>query len=381
MMTPKHCIRFAALAATLALTTLPAFARTKLVALPERASMMVNLERDGYTLVTEERALPLSQGLNRIDFAWQGVQIAPDSIQIEMLDTPETTRILNVTYPPNENALVWEIAAPTGAEERVRITYLLYGVIAGTQYRLTAEPDEKHADFLAEYLIGNQSGEALENARLDTIWPASFTRSIANGETRRLRALNVAKLPVKKVYRIDPNVQSPDAEQKYRSRMYYEFINNEASGLGNVMLPAGKHRIFQRDPSGSSIFVGEDNGKQLAALEEQRLFLGMANDVVVKRVNFTTERTNIRRNQGKRIVAYDEVVTMRYEIDNFKDEAVALTLTERITDYWTVGSLTGPGQPKATRKDSEEIELQFALPAKGEKLVFEFVYTRKNQIQ
>src|SRR5438132_14120886 len=114
-----------ALATLAVLTTLPAHARIKLVALPERARVVVSLRNPGATLVEEERLITLQKGVNKIDFSWRGVNIDSTSIQARMLSHPENVTILNTSYPPNENALIWEISSNEAQEERERISYLL----------------------------------------------------------------------------------------------------------------------------------------------------------------------------------------------------------------------------------------------------------------
>jgi hypothetical protein len=355
-------------------------ARTKLVALPDRARMMVNLQDPQYTLVVEERTLALSRGSNQIDFSWQGVQIDSGSIQIQLLTQPDKTNILSVTYPPNENALVWQLFSPESYEERVRIYYLLYGVDRTTEYRITAKEDESSAHLQAYFTLLNRSGENLEEAELISNWPKEFQRTILSGEARKLTTLNIKELPITKAYYCEPAVQTADADQKIRARMFYEFQNDEDHQMGNVLLPFGKYRIFQNDPQGSNIFVGEDNGKALPVGEKQELFLGMANDIVVKRVTYNTERKNIRRNNSRRIVAFDEEVTMRYTVDNFKDEAVKLVIKERMNDYWRLDKITGPESPEATRENNRELLVTLNLPAETEEAVYELTYTRINQL-
>jgi hypothetical protein len=358
-----------------------ASARTKLVALPERASLLFNLENPNAALAVEERVLALNRGVNRIDFSWQGVSIDMSSIQIQMLDNPDTTIILNVSYPPNENALVWEISSPAAREERIRIYYLLYGVERSTSYRLTANEEESAALFQAYYSIANNSGEDLKDATIISNWPETYKKTLEAGETRKINVLKLAELPLTKKYLMKFRELSPDAEDKYRPRMYYAFKNVEANGLGNALLPYGKHRIFQKDPQGSTIFVGEDWGKELPVNEEQELLLGVANDVVVKRVTYSTEPFNIRRNGSRRIVSRDENITLRYEIENFKDEPVELTLEEYIEDYWEVKGFSGAlGDPKTERKTNEVIRITVQLPVGTEKHVLDFTYTKINQL-
>ena len=145
--------------AGLVCVSLPAHARVKLVALPERARVVVSLAHPDATLVEEERILTLQKGVNKVDFSWAGVNIDPGSIQIRMLSHPDKVPVLNTSYPPNENALVWEISSPAAQEERVRISYLLSGLNRDIVYRAIAEPDEK-AMTLRNYLrLRNDSGE------------------------------------------------------------------------------------------------------------------------------------------------------------------------------------------------------------------------------
>ena len=69
--------------------------------------MVLSLRNPGATLVEEERLITLQKGVNKVDFSWRGVNIDSSSIQARMLSHPENVTILNTSYPPNENALVW----------------------------------------------------------------------------------------------------------------------------------------------------------------------------------------------------------------------------------------------------------------------------------
>src|SRR5947209_9501306 len=79
-------------------------ARVKLVALPERARVVVSLNNPDATLVEEERLITLQKGVNKVDFSWRGVNIDATSIQVRMLGHADTVLVLNTSYPPNENA-------------------------------------------------------------------------------------------------------------------------------------------------------------------------------------------------------------------------------------------------------------------------------------
>src|SRR5437764_8901358 len=116
-----------------------AFARVKLVALPERARVVVSLNNPEATLVEEERVLTLQKGVNKVDFSWRGVNIDSSSIQVRMLSHPENVLVLNTSYPPNENALIWELSSPVAQEEKVRISYMLSGLSREVTYKAVAE--------------------------------------------------------------------------------------------------------------------------------------------------------------------------------------------------------------------------------------------------
>src|SRR6266581_4623924 len=158
----------------LALSVLTAQARVKLVALPERARVVVSLNNPDATLVEEERLITLQKGVNKVDFSWRGVNIDAGSIQVRMLGHADAVLVLNTSYPPNENALIWEISSPAAQEERVRISYLLAGLNRDIVYKAVAEPDEK-ALTLRNYLrLRNNSGEDLTEAELTIGYGADF---------------------------------------------------------------------------------------------------------------------------------------------------------------------------------------------------------------
>ncbi|MGD9075439.1 MAG: hypothetical protein PVJ69_09525, partial [Desulfobacteraceae bacterium] len=96
-----------------------AHARIKLVALPERGKTIIRLDNPRATLIEEERVLTLQKGLNKVDFSWKGVSIDVDSIRLTVITQPDEVTLLNVSYPPNEAALVWEIYSRDAFEVKV----------------------------------------------------------------------------------------------------------------------------------------------------------------------------------------------------------------------------------------------------------------------
>src|SRR5438045_8507512 len=104
------------------LATFTAHARIKLVALPERARVVVSLNNPDATLVEEERLITLQKGVNKVDFSWRGVNIDASSIQARMLAHPDQVTVLNTSYLPNENAHIRQINSNEAQDERVRMS-------------------------------------------------------------------------------------------------------------------------------------------------------------------------------------------------------------------------------------------------------------------
>src|SRR6187402_1091520 len=106
-----------------------ALARVKLITLPVRERVEIQLDNPGATLVEEERIVPLVKGENQVDFSWANTQIDPNTIVFRVIgsagDKQLDAKVLSVSYPPNEAALVWAVGASNSGSARVRISYLL----------------------------------------------------------------------------------------------------------------------------------------------------------------------------------------------------------------------------------------------------------------
>ncbi len=348
-------------------------ARVKLVTLPDRDVIGIALDNPNYTLVTEERVITLQSGVNKIDFSWQGVSIDPSSIQFEILTHKDTLKMLNVSYPPNENALVWEVYSPQATEARIRIYYLMGGFGRVVSYRAVTDQEEKQAILESYFRLRNNSGEDFTNAGIRVGYGAEWQKNLKNGETREMLSFQNPSLPVKKVY-----IYKPAVDDK-KVPMYYEVRNDIESGLGQFKLPGGKVRIFQRDSSGATIFLGEDWMKDTPVKEKSELYLGVARDVVVKRSIMSDKRDRVVRNSNKNVVLFDRIVNIQYEIENFKEEPVSLKIVETVPDYWKIEELAGPSV-RHEKKDSETLEIFVDIPPKGEKQVVNFVYKQINQL-
>ena len=174
--------------------------------------------------------------------------------------------------------------------------------------------------------------------------------------------------------------------------MHYVLKNDKANHLGVAPLQYGKVRIFQDDGHGGTAFIGEDWGKFTPLDDEMRLYIGVAQDVVVKRT--------IDKNEQHRIAGnlYDREVIVKFEIENFKDKAVVLDVSENVRAIrnelygdngrdvqWELGKATtfeeGPDKEKST---FDQLLFHVRLPARGadakaEKIVHKLHLIIKNE--
>jgi hypothetical protein len=95
-------------------------------------------------------------------------------------------------------------------------------------------------------------------------------------------------VPVRKRFVVDGqnfyyrNVQHPGAPIKDVVQVYYQFTNDQPSGLGAPM-PAGTVRVYQADSNGGVHFAGEDRIGHTPKDEVLKLKIGNAFDVVCER--------------------------------------------------------------------------------------------------
>lgn len=367
-------ILFLAMIAVLALSD--AQARVKMVALPERARVVVSLNNPDATLVEEERIVALQKGLNKVDFSWRGVSIDPTSIQVRPLSHPNDVKVLNTSYPPNENALVWEISSSVAQEERVRISYLLSGLTREVTYRAVAEPNERSMTLRNYLRLHNNSGEDLTDAEVSVGYGTNFKKTISHEEVLEMLSERVADLPVKKVLVWDAASQPWDPEYQKNTvgiPLNYILTNDKPAKLGTHTLLPGKVRIFiktkeQPAQAGEQVgegvaFTGEDWAQLTPVDREMKLYIGQSRDVKVTQRKTKEDRTNIRRNNQNSVVMNDTDEVYKIEIENFKKEPVNLTLVEHIPGYWKMVENSHAAQFK--KKDAFTFEFNLVLPAES----------------
>ena len=365
------------LAVVLALVVVTiAEARIKLVALPERAATVIRLDNPWATLIEEERVLTLQSGLNKVDFSWKGVSIDADSIRLRVLDHPDKVILLNVSYPPNEAALVWEISSDSEYAETVRISYLLSNIDRLITYKAIADKPETVVDLKSFLVLRNFSGEDFDRARVLLDYGEAFEQGIDHEETKQMLFLKADKVPIIKIWTFDA-AQLPWDPEKLDENVgipvSYRIVNDADSGLGEFALWGGKARLFQDDGHDSTIFLGEDVTALVPVGEKMELYIGDSRDIVVTQRKMTDTQINKRYNNDRnpKLVLYDTDEIITAKIENFKDGPAVLTMIQHIPGQWDMEECTLDKKALKLdvdykKKHANTIEFEIKLPARSE---------------
>lgn len=351
-------------------------ARIKLVALPQREATLLRLDNPAFTLVEEERLLTLQRGTNHVDFSWKGVNIDPDSIRLQILDHPQEVKLISVSYPPNEAALVWQIYSPEPFNERVRVSYLLSNIDRLVTYEGVVPVDESSMELKSYLVLRNFSGEDFSEAKVQLDYGESFEKSIQHQETKRMLFFSRSKLPVEKTLTWDGGKQPWDPEKVGRNvgiPVFYTLYNTKEKGLGDNALWGGKVRVFQEDGRGSTIFLGEDKVELVPVGEKLSLYIGESRDIVVTQRKMKEERKVKERNSSGKPILWDTEEILEVKVENFKDKPAFLILTEHIPGQWDMASCTH----KYELKDFQTLEFRIDLKPK-EKVNLTMHYHRRN---
>ncbi len=341
-------------------------ARIKLVALPERAATVIRLDNPMSTLIEEERVLTLQKGLNKVDFSWKAVSIDADSIRLRPLDHPDKVILLNVSYPPNEAALVWEISSDSDYAETVRISYLLSNIDRLITYKAIADKAETFVDLKSYLVLRNFSGEDFETARVLLDYGEAFEQGIDHEETKQMLFLKAGKVPITKVWTFDAARLPWDPEQLENRNVgipvSYRIVNEAKSGLGEFALWGGKARLFQDDGHESTIFLGEDVTTLVPVGEKMELYIGDSRDIVVTQRKMRDTQINRKYNNDRspKLVLYDTDEIITAKIENFKDSPAVLTMIQHIPGQWDMEECN----LKYEKKDANTLEFEIKLPAR-----------------
>jgi hypothetical protein len=351
------------LVAALFLVPAVAFARVNLTALPPRERLMINLDDTEHVMVQETRDLPLRKGQNNINFSWTDVRLDPRTVRLIPSTSTDQFSVRDVSYPPDDQALVWNVYSETDHEARVTIRYRLKGFDHRTQYRAIVEGNEREMGLRVQSYLFNQSGENFRPAWVGLGHGNWRNIDWRTGETKRLSVYRVDEIPIRKTYTYDVRRLDRDPSQVEttdRVAVHYRFSNTRTDRLGDRSLRSGKIRLYQRRADGENVFIGEDNLAYQPVGDSIGVYVGQSRDLSVKQDVVQQRRVNVRRDDDGEIVLYDLRKTVRLRVENFKSRRVRLRVLQTMPDEWEMLETTHQFE----RRSNELIQFRVPVDAK-----------------
>jgi hypothetical protein len=265
--------------------------------------------------------------------------------------------------------LIWTVQNDGDAKHRVEASYLAGKLAWNADYVLTVGRDDKAADLNGWVTLTNGSGTAFRNARLQLVagdlnrvkqefrrmadmaaqrapavaesvmtleafsdyhlYTMGRKTTINNNQTKQVSLLEGTDVPVVKRYVVEGqnfyyhNQRHPGSPLRDSVQVYYQFANDQKSGLG-LPMPAGVLRVYQQDSKGGVQFVGEDRIVHTPKDEKLNIKIGNAFDVVCERnqIDFTRIANNVYE--------FEYEITLR----NHKTTAVSVEVNEPIGGSW-----------------------------------------------
>ncbi|MCK5268280.1 MAG: hypothetical protein KAR07_08935 [Spirochaetes bacterium] len=378
------------------------FGRIKLATLPERKRVEIQLDNGRYTLVEEERVVPLLKsssrtGNNMIDFSWSNTYIDKKSIQfrpiairrggrfrpIKKVTLPngkrvEQVNVINVAYPPGENSLVWEVFSAQPCAVKVRVSYLIRNLTRSFSYRAVANKAETFLTLRNYIKVRNYSGEDFGLAGIWAGFGEKFNKIIGHQESIKILLHKFNRVPITKTYTFDwyshgrLNADKPLASKVL---MHYVLNNNKAGGLGLFPLQPGKARIFILDSRGGEAFLGEDWAGLTPIDDKMKLYLGESRDIICTRKIIFNKRYHKQGN------LYNQEIIIQYEIENFKNKACKLQIVEQLNraarQYF--GKTRGDVEWRMGRKTSRQIKFNYNFGGSRPVLTINLPASSKNK--
>jgi hypothetical protein len=345
------------------------------------------VQRNGVTQHEEVKARLLSYNNAPV---WQIGSEIVTGMQADHIRFPELPG--NLYSRPT---LIWTLDNDGTTRHRVEASYLAGKLSWNADYVLTVARDDKSGDIDGWVTLTNGSGTSFPNAKLQLVAgdlnrvkqvlgrmavmeqrsdvaPAapmaqeSFSdyhlytlgrkTTINNNQTKQVSMLGGTGFPLAKRYVVEGhqfyyhNAQHPGAPVKDVVQVFYQFKNEERSGLGMPM-PAGVVRVYQSDSSGGTQFVGEDRIDHTPKDETLNLKIGNAFDVVSERKQIDFEK----------IAGGTYEVEYEIAVRNHKSVPVTVEVNEPLGGTWRMLR----SSHESTKTAAWAAQFQVPVPANG----------------
>lgn len=339
--------------------------------------------------VVVARTLPNAEGAGAKEIREEAqILSTQQGIVLKYADRVETGisgRVIFENVPDNlreRPTLVIDLQSPVEKAQKLELSYLSSGLRWKADYVANLSEDEKNVDLSGWVTLTNESGTAYPNARLQLVagdvnrvqesyggspmmqdemrmakmsavavkeenlfeyhlYTLPRPTTLKENQTKQVALLTASNVPIRKEYvlkgqRYYYQGQYGEIADKLKVGVFVEFDNRKESNMGMPM-PKGVVRVYKRDTSGQSQFVGEDSIDHTPDLEKVRLKLGDAFDITARRRQ--TEYKSLG-SVGKTKDVHE--AAFEIEIKNAKKEKVTVQVIEPLWGDWEMVEKSHP---------------------------------------
>lgn len=343
-------------------------------------------------------------------------------------DAQAALEILDTSYPAESNQmLIWTVSCSKAAGYEVEISYFTSGISWQAEYTGVVSAKDDAVDFTAYVTVSNHSGEEYENAQVRLvvgvihlverivdlaqpgqgggrgmpqdrwrgleeeaakgeaqsngmakpkeiqkaglseyyIYTVGGTETIPNRWSKRLRSFEVKGVPLKTVYRLQPDKFGP-----YFTKVL-EFKNDEEHKLGKEPLPDGVIRLYKDAGEGRLSWMGILASKYIPKGDEVKINIGPDAECTLK-----TKRTGLTKKdlafRFNRIVGWTTVQQFELVVTNFRDIEVEVEIHQSFQGDFDFESVD-----KFEKHDADTRKIVFALKP-GEKRTITYTVTTRS---
>ncbi|MCA8915507.1 MAG: DUF4139 domain-containing protein [Planctomycetes bacterium] len=326
--------------------------------------------------------------------------------------------------------LIWTVSCNQPAGYEVQISYFTSGISWSAEYSGIVDATEDNVDLTAYVTVHNHSGEEYENASVRLvvgvihlverivdlaqpgestgrawrrgdveemeraledakdevnedgmarpkeiqkaglseyyIYTVGGTETIPNGWSKRLRSFEVKGVPLKTVYRLEPD------KFGWAFTKVLEFKNDEEHKLGKEPLPDGLLRLYRDAGEGRLSFMGALASKYIPKNEEVKVNVGPDAECTLKEKRTSLKKKDLVFNQWSQLVGYTTVEMFELEVKNFRARDVEVEIHRSMA-----GDFDFASEDKWEKHDADTQKIHFTLKAGSERKLALTVTTRQ----
>ena len=344
-------------------------------------------------------------------------------------DAQDALEVMDVSYPAESHEmLIWTVACTKPAGYEVEISYFTSGISWSAEYTGMVNAAENAMDLTAYVTVTNNSGEEYEDAEVRLvvgvihlveriidlarprqpmpsapamdkgemrdmakrarggeaqngmqkpkeiqkaglseyyIYTVEGQETIPHGWSKRLRSFEIKDVPLKTVYRLEPDKHGPLFTK------VLEFKNDEAHKLGKEPLPDGLVRLYKRVSDGRLGYMGAIASKYIPKNEEVKVNVGPDAECTMKEKRGSLKKKDLTfRNNW--LVGWTTVEEFETEVKNFRGRDVEVEIHRSMQGLFEFES-----EDAWEKHDADTQKIHFTLKA-GESRKLTFKVTTKN---